>query len=291
MFKILDPDDELSASLELLRDEVNDSEDVSGYRCARTEEQDLSSELKTRIRRNIQDWETVEALIEPLSPRQLLQVENFLWSEALSYAEHTLQQKLTREFITSRMEPTANYHRRQMCGEPLIACRANYCIHSNPACASRKLKEHIRSIVTVFDRRSARTNTSREALNKFLQHVVQKFGIFGVILSDERGAPVAAASDLDPDSADASEHSVFSRMLLDYVSKAGHTTSEGQPVSFELNLKAVSHMVDSGGRRLLLTVLSQREYSPDLAVFHASMGINRILSEDQELQTYAAMTA
>ena len=81
----------------------------------------LNRELKKKIRKNISDWNYIDSLISTLIPEQLIELEIFLWNEAIEFAEGALQKKLAREFITAHMEPTANYHRRQMCGEQGIS--------------------------------------------------------------------------------------------------------------------------------------------------------------------------
>lgn len=249
------------------------------------ESQELSRDIKKKIRRNIQDWSVIEALIQPFTPSQLIELEAFLWDEAMAYAETNLHQKMTREFITSRMEPTANYHRRQMCNEPLIACRANYCIHSNPECASRKLREHIRAIAGIFDRRTARNASINDALDKFLQQLIKKFGLFAVVLTTDNGVPVAAVSDIDVGNPSSGDHSDFIRFFYAHLQKYIDSKSQDRSVYFDVDLKAVSQKFETDGQAMIITLLGVKDINFDVAVFQATMGISRIFSQEETMRS------
>lgn len=243
----------------------------------------LSQELKKKIRKNISDWHYIDSLISSFSPEQLIELEIFLWNEAIEFAEGTLQKKLAREYITGHMEPTANYHRRQMCGEPLLACRANYCIHSNPACASRKLKEQIRSIAKVFDRRTFRDMAHDRALENFLKNLIRKFSLFSVIVTTENGMPVAAMSDLEQ--SEAGDQSEFVRFFYKHLERYIKNENTSGSVYFDVPLQAVSQKVAVGDQTLIITLLSMKIHNLDVAMFLATMGINRIYSENGTVHT------
>ncbi|NUM80523.1 hypothetical protein HUU42_06915 [bacterium] len=249
------------------------------------EAQELSRDIKKKIRRNIQDWNLVETMIQSFTPSQLIELEAFLWDEAMAYAETNLHQKMTREFITSRMEPTANYHRRQMCNEPLIACRANYCIHSNPECASRKLREHIHAIAGVFDRRNARNASTNEALDKFLQQLIRKFDLFALILTTDDGIPVAALSDIDVGNPSSGDHSDFVRFFYAHLQKYIDSKSNDRSVYFNIDLKAVSQKFEADGQPMIITLLSVKDVNFDVAVFQATMGISRIFAQAETMRS------
>lgn len=232
----------------------------------------VSREWKQKIRKNILDWKSVEPMVLALSAEQLVELEIFLWKEAMDHAGSTLEQKLTREYVTSRMEPTANYHRRQMCGEPLDACRANYCIQSNPNCASRKLVEHIKAIATVFDRRTVRTKSRGNDVEGFFHELVKRHELFGAILTSGEGAPIAAVSDLDQ----STDHSDFVQSFYRNLEKslADHPVETTR--YFDLFVKAASHKFSIRQSVLILTVLGSEVAKLDAALTSGVPGIKRI---------------
>jgi hypothetical protein len=243
----------------------------------------LSRELKKKIRRNISDWPYIDSLISSFTPEQLIELEIFLWNEAIEFAKTTLQKKLAREFITSHMEPTANYHRRQMCGEPFSACRANYCIHSNPICASRKLKEQIRAITKVFDRRSDRDKLHQKSLEKFLQNLIRKFSLFSIIVTGEDGAPIAALSDLEQ--TETCEQSDFVKFFYKHLERYIKNEKSNGSIYFDVPLQAVSQKIVHDKHVFILTLLSIKNHNLDVAMFLATLGIHRIYSEQKSDDT------
>lgn len=243
----------------------------------------LNRELKKKIRKNISDWNYIDSLISTLIPEQLIELEIFLWNEAIEFAESTLQKKLAREFITAHMEPTANYHRRQMCGEPLSACRANYCIHSNPACASRKLKEQIRAITKVFDRRTEREMEHDRALEHFLKKLIIKFGLFSIIVTTENGMPISAISDLEQ--SETGNQSEFVRFFYKHLERYIKNEKSSGSVYFDVPLQAVSQKVVIGAQMLIITLVSMKSNNLDVAMFLATMGVNRIYAENGKART------
>lgn len=241
----------------------------------------LSRELKQKIRKNIFDWKTVEPIVRTLSAEQLVELEVFLWKEAMDHAGNALEQKLTREYITARMEPTPNYHRRQMCGEPLSACRANYCVYSNPNCASRKLLEHIKAIATVFDRRTLRNHDRDSDLDAFLHELVKRNGLFGAILTSDDGAPIAAVSDLDQTAG--VDHSDFIRSFYRHLEVFISRQPTEAAAHFDLFVKAASQKLAVDDRILILTVLGTNEKRLDGALLEGGLGVKRIYGSLNEV--------
>lgn len=238
----------------------------------------LSRDILKKIRKNVSDSHYIDSVMTAMTVEQLIELQIFLWHEAMDFTENTLHRKLAREFITSRMEPTANYHRRQMCSEPLTACRANYCVHSNPMCASQKLREQIRGMVTLFDRRSCRAEQQDKALEKYLQNIIRKFGLFAVVVTTGDGLPVAALSDLEQSGG--SEHSEFVQFFYRHLERYAKSGSMNGSVYFDLPLQAVSHKMVVAQNTLILTLLSVKNVNLDVAMFQATFGIERIYHED-----------
>lgn len=266
-------DDNIFVSNPRLRDEVMRDAPDQTYR-RENEAGLLGRELKQKIRKNIFHWKSVEPIVWTLSAEQLVELEVFLWKEAMEHAGNTLEQKLAREYITARMEPTSNYHRRQMCGEPLSACRANYCIHSNPNCASRKLLEHIKAIATVFDRRTMRNHERSTDLDTFMHELVKRHGLFGAILTSDDGAPIAAVSDLDQ--AGGVDHSDFIRSFYRHLEAfIAHQPTEAA-AHFDLFVKAASQKLAIDHQTLILTVLGTNAKRLDGALLEGGLGVKRI---------------
>lgn len=255
--------------------------DQSFFRSSLPQEH-LTREFKKKIRKNISDWNYIDSLISPLNPEQLIELEIFLWDEAIQFAEGTLQKKLAREFITSHMEPTANYHRRQMCGEPLSACRANYCIHSNPACASLKLKEQIHAIANVFDRRGDRNSRKNRALDTFLENLLKKFSLSSVIVTTDTGLPIASLSDLEQFGN--GDYSEFVRFFYKHLERYIKNNESNGSVYFDVPLQAISQKINFKNQTLIITLLSMKSHNLDVAMFLANLGLTRIYAE-QNVET------
>ncbi len=276
MFDLRDTDRQTNQSLNM--------ESMAGKEASLTEfktsfvQGTLSRDLLKKIRKNISDPHFIDSIMTGMTVEQLMELQIFLWHEAIDFAENTLHRKLAREFITSRMEPTANYHRRQMCSEPVTACRANYCVHSNPMCASQKLREQIRSMISLFDRRSRRTEEQDKALEHYLQNIIRKFGLFAAVVTTGDGLPVAALSDLEQSGG--GEHSEFAKFFYRHLERYAKSGSANGSVYFDLPLQAVSHKMVVAQNTLILTLLSVKNVNLDVAMFQATFGIERIYREN-----------
>lgn len=244
----------------------------------------LTYEMLQNIRRSIADKRHIESVMANLQTEQLIELQNFLWHEAMEHVHSILQQDMTREYITSRMESTANYHRRQMCSEPLSACRANFCIHSNPACAGRKLKDQIRALSGLFDRRTSRSEAQDQSIGKFLSGIVRRFGLSAAIVTTDDGMPVAAVSNLDrPNKTDSSE---FVNFFYRHLERYARSDASAGSVYYDVPLQAVSHKLVLANQTLILTLLSVRNVHLDVAMFRAAFGVERICLENNPGQDH-----
>ena len=241
-------------------------------------EEQLTREIKEHLLENIHNWSFVEPVIASFSAPQLVELENYLWKEATEYAQNTLQKKLAREFITRRIEPTSSYHRRQICSEPLIACRANYCVYSNPNCAGRKLREHIQAISSIFDRRTRRSNRWQDAIDTFLQHMINKLSLFGIIVTNSEGAPIAAISELENrrDISGSDFVRTFFAHLGDYIAKESDELTRFGNV----NVNASSQRIQLDKDTFIVTLLSIHDVDFYSATDQVAHGIRRIFSNE-----------
>jgi hypothetical protein len=88
------------------------------------------------------DRESFWQLLSGLDPKTRVTVHDQLWDLVMGTAR-SRNQTLTRDDITARMQPSAEYQRRMGCTEPTYVCRRKTCINSNPSCVSQKISEHI----------------------------------------------------------------------------------------------------------------------------------------------------
>jgi hypothetical protein len=104
-----------------------------------------SVSMVERLRTACHDRESFWQLLSGMDPWVRVIVHDQLWDLMMETA-HTRNQSLTRDDITARMQPSAEYQRRMGCTEPTYVCRRKTCINSNPSCVSQKISEHIEVI-------------------------------------------------------------------------------------------------------------------------------------------------
>ena len=91
------------------------------------------------------DREAFWQLISELDPKARVTVHDQLWETVIEMSQ-SRNRPLTREDITSSIQPSVDYQRRMGCTEPTYVCRRKTCINSNPSCVSQKVSEHIEVI-------------------------------------------------------------------------------------------------------------------------------------------------
>ncbi len=79
----------------------------------------LSREFKIDLIKAVYDKKIFDDMLSKVNPYQLSDIQEFLWDAALYVGRDEEGNPLTREAITSRMLPTTEYWRQQLCGEPL----------------------------------------------------------------------------------------------------------------------------------------------------------------------------
>jgi hypothetical protein len=106
---------------------------------------DTSTSVVEKLVTVCKDREAFWQLIGDLDPRTRVAVHDQLWDALMDTATRGGKQ-LSREDVTAKMQPSAEYQRRMGCTEPLYVCRRVPCINSNPSCVSQKISEHIEVI-------------------------------------------------------------------------------------------------------------------------------------------------
>ena len=134
----------------------------------------LTREFKVQLIKAVFVKEEFDALIGKASPHDLSDIQEFLWDVALYVGRNEDGKALTRDSLTSRMMPTTEYWRSQLCGEPLDTCRGRSCFVSHPICAGNKLKGQIEVIRQFFDRRKRRAMESDDAMLMLLMSHVNE---------------------------------------------------------------------------------------------------------------------
>lgn len=99
-------------------------------------------ERKQKLIDDLDDEDLFNEELETLTPKKLVELQVILWNYVIDYS-YTAGQKLTRQNLTERMEPTSNYQYRVGCDERVDYCRANICFKTHPVCAGNKLKGQI----------------------------------------------------------------------------------------------------------------------------------------------------
>jgi len=134
----------------------------------------LTREFKVQLIKAVFNKEEFDVLIGKASPYDLSDIQEFMWDAALYVGRDEDGRPLSRDALTSRMMPTTEYWRSQLCGEPLDTCRGRSCFVSHPVCAGNKLKGQIEAIRQFFDRRKRRALETEDAMLMLLMSHVNE---------------------------------------------------------------------------------------------------------------------
>jgi hypothetical protein len=158
-------------------------------------EEKLSRDYKVNLIKAVFNKGEFESMMAKCGPYELSEVEAFLWDASLYVGRDEQGKVLTRESITSRMVPTSDYWRSQLCGEPIDTCRGRSCFVSHPVCASNKLRAQIEVIRQCFERRQHRSEQREDALLMLMMfHVNEHHYGAGGIYDTERKPVITVGS-------------------------------------------------------------------------------------------------
>lgn len=150
-------------------------------------EEKLSRDFKINLIKSVFNKDEFDSLMAKCGPYELAEVEAFLWDAALYVGKDEKGKALQREAITSKMVPTMDYWRAQLCGEPVDTCRGRSCFVSHPVCASNKLRGQIEVIRQCFERRKQRSEQREDALLMLMMfHVNEHHFAAGGLYDTER---------------------------------------------------------------------------------------------------------
>jgi len=87
--------------------------------------------------------EKISKLIDDLDNRDVVAFQKYVWEKTVEFGIVCRGKNFDRKEVTRKMTPTPNYQRQQGCSERMYYCKGTHCIHSNPNCARKKIKEHV----------------------------------------------------------------------------------------------------------------------------------------------------
>jgi len=87
--------------------------------------------------------EKISKLIDDLDNRDVVSFQKYVWEKTVEFGIVSRGKNFDRKEVTRNMTPTPNYQRQQGCSERPYYCKGTHCIHSNPNCARKKIKEHV----------------------------------------------------------------------------------------------------------------------------------------------------
>ncbi|MEK7730007.1 MAG: hypothetical protein AAB354_16490 [candidate division KSB1 bacterium] len=85
----------------------------------------------------------LRGLLDRLTPAQLVQAHEFLWSKLVELHYQTQAREFQREAVTRKMVPSARYQKLQNCDLRLDYCKGVECIAVHPACAGNKVMNNM----------------------------------------------------------------------------------------------------------------------------------------------------
>ena len=106
-------------------------------------ENDLRPTEKVDILYKLFKGENISELIDKLDNSAVVGMQYFLWETAAEFGIICRGKNFSRKEITRKMTPTAKYQQQQGCSERTYFCKGTHCIHTNPDCARKKIKEHV----------------------------------------------------------------------------------------------------------------------------------------------------
>ncbi|NUO83051.1 hypothetical protein HUU05_23520 [candidate division KSB1 bacterium] len=81
----------------------------------------------------------LRTFLDRLTPTQLVQAHEFLWSKLVELHYQTQPREFQREDVTRKMLPSARYQKLQNCDLRLDYCKGVECIWAHPHCAGNKV--------------------------------------------------------------------------------------------------------------------------------------------------------
>jgi hypothetical protein len=87
--------------------------------------------------------EKISPLLDELDNHGVSRLQKFLWEKTVEFGIVCRGKNFDRKEVTRKMTPTPVFQSQQRCTQSIYNCKGTLCIHSNPKCARKKIKEHI----------------------------------------------------------------------------------------------------------------------------------------------------
>jgi len=87
--------------------------------------------------------EKISFLIDKLDNRAVSGFQKFLWEKTVEFGIVCRGKNFDRKEVTRKMTPTPVFQLQQRCTQSVYNCKGTHCLHINPKCARKKIKEHI----------------------------------------------------------------------------------------------------------------------------------------------------
>jgi len=90
--------------------------------------------------------EKISPLIDKFDNHGVSGFQKFLWEKTVEFGIVCRGKNFDRKEITRKMTPTPVFQLQQRCTQSVYHCKGTQCIHSNPKCARKKIKEHVEAM-------------------------------------------------------------------------------------------------------------------------------------------------
>jgi hypothetical protein len=87
--------------------------------------------------------EKISPLIDKLDNLAVTGFQKFVWEKTVEFGIVCRGKNFDRKEVTRNMTPTPIFQRQQRCSKRVYNCKGTQCLHTNPDCARKKIKEHV----------------------------------------------------------------------------------------------------------------------------------------------------
>ncbi len=87
--------------------------------------------------------EKISPLIDNLDNHAVSGFQKFMWEKTVEFGIVCRGKNFHRKEVTRKMTPTPIFQQKQRCSERAYNCKGTQCLHINPNCARKKIKEHV----------------------------------------------------------------------------------------------------------------------------------------------------
>jgi hypothetical protein len=85
----------------------------------------------------------ISELVDRLDNRGVSGFQKYVWEKTVEFGIVCRGKNFDRKEVTRRMTPTSVFQLQQRCNQNVYNCKGTECLHTNPKCARKKIKEHV----------------------------------------------------------------------------------------------------------------------------------------------------